>query len=215
MKILAFTLGMAMLGMAGSFASPALSNGFNMETFEAYAPGQSIVYPFLGNDADFGVISGGSVLRPGLDIDGFFALQGSKVYYGNDITYSTYSNDGYHCCGFGYISMFVSSPSDVTVEYYGHGSSLNFADMMMVFTKTVSGAGNFVEFGTPLTLSPDDPALVGDIVMIRIVSDTNFAIDDFAAAGLAVIPEPASWTMMIGGFGLVGTATRRRRSRTA
>jgi hypothetical protein len=31
----------------------------------------------------------------------------------------------------------------------------------------------------------------------------------YVAAG---VPEPASWAMMIGGFGLIGAASRRRRS---
>jgi hypothetical protein len=35
-------------------------------------------------------------------------------------------------------------------------------------------------------------------------------IDGFKLKALAVIPEPATWAMMIGGFGLVGMATRRR-----
>ncbi len=35
---------------------------------------------------------------------------------------------------------------------------------------------------------------------------------DFAVAG---VPEPASWALMIGGFGLVGAAARRRRAVTA
>ena len=39
-------------------------------------------------------------------------------------------------------------------------------------------------------------------------------IDGFKLANLAVVPEPATWLMMIGGFGLLGTALRRRR-RTA
>lgn len=34
----------------------------------------------------------------------------------------------------------------------------------------------------------------------------------FAAGVVGVIPEPASWAMMIGGLGLVGAAMRRRRS---
>jgi hypothetical protein len=30
--------------------------------------------------------------------------------------------------------------------------------------------------------------------------------------GVAAVPEPASWAMMLGGFGLLGAAARRRRS---
>jgi len=37
-------------------------------------------------------------------------------------------------------------------------------------------------------------------------------IDGFKLTNLAVVPEPATWAMMIGGFGLVGASVRRRRS---
>jgi hypothetical protein len=36
-----------------------------------------------------------------------------------------------------------------------------------------------------------------------------FEFDDFAASA---VPEPATWAMMIAGFGLVGVASRRRRT---
>jgi hypothetical protein len=45
------------------------------------------------------------------------------------------------------------------------------------------------------------------------------AIDDLAmtltTAAPAAVPEPASWAMMLGGFGLVGGALRRRRTTLA
>nr|WP_254447510.1 PEPxxWA-CTERM sorting domain-containing protein [Sphingomonas sp. ID1715] len=40
-------------------------------------------------------------------------------------------------------------------------------------------------------------------------------IDGFKLNGLAVVPEPATWAMMIGGFGLVGGAMRRKARRAA
>ena len=36
-----------------------------------------------------------------------------------------------------------------------------------------------------------------------------FALDNIS---LSAVPEPATWAMMIGGFGMVGGAMRRRRS---
>ena len=36
----------------------------------------------------------------------------------------------------------------------------------------------------------------------------------FGTEGTPAVPEPATWAMMIGGFGLVGGAIRRRRTRT-
>lgn len=43
-----------------------------------------------------------------------------------------------------------------------------------------------------------------------------FGIDqlNFTPAAAGAVPEPASWAMMIGGFGLVGGAMRRRSART-
>jgi hypothetical protein len=35
------------------------------------------------------------------------------------------------------------------------------------------------------------------------------------ASGTGVVPEPASWAMLIAGFGLVGATAHRRRAVTA
>jgi hypothetical protein len=37
-----------------------------------------------------------------------------------------------------------------------------------------------------------------------------WALDNVAFAGPGAVPEPASWALMLGGFGLVGAALRRR-----
>jgi hypothetical protein len=44
--------------------------------------------------------------------------------------------------------------------------------------------------------------------------DESWAIDNFSLSA-ATVPEPASWAMLIAGFGLVGAAARRRRVATA
>jgi len=43
-------------------------------------------------------------------------------------------------------------------------------------------------------------------------SANSFEVDNLAVSG--AVPEPASWAMMIGGFGLAGGALRRRRTQT-
>lgn len=54
--------------------------------------------------------------------------------------------------------------------------------------------------------------------LIRSVSftvDNGGTFDEFRQLRLTVIPEPASWAMMVAGFGLIGAAMRRRRAITS
>jgi hypothetical protein len=46
-------------------------------------------------------------------------------------------------------------------------------------------------------------------------SSTDYEKLVFTSSGGAVVPEPASWAMLIAGFGLVGAVARRRRAATA
>lgn len=55
---------------------------------------------------------------------------------------------------------------------------------------------------------------------LLLVADDNFSAAQtqqflaFSVGTISAVPEPASWTMMIAGFGAVGFALRRRRGRT-
>ncbi|QMW24536.1 PEP-CTERM sorting domain-containing protein [Sandaracinobacteroides saxicola] len=63
-------------------------------------------------------------------------------------------------------------------------------------------------------------ALDGTARYVRVDLNNNYG-DRFTWTGLAearyagAVPEPATWAMMIAGFGLVGAATRRRRTMVA
>lgn len=69
------------------------------------------------------------------------------------------------------------------------------------------GAGS--RFGVRWAIADSSPALTED----------GLAVDDFRlTASLAqtpAVPEPATWVMMIGGFGLIGGSLRRRRADVA
>lgn len=63
------------------------------------------------------------------------------------------------------------------------------------------GAGE--TFGFRWTLIDIDPAGVS--------SDDGLGVDDFSlSASVAAVPEPSTWAMMIGGFGMVGGSLRRK-----
>lgn len=48
---------------------------------------------------------------------------------------------------------------------------------------------------------------------VRVVGTNNFAIDNLVVSGRSGVPESATWAMFIGGFGVAGSALRRRRAR--
>ena len=51
----------------------------------------------------------------------------------------------------------------------------------------------------------------GDLWLIGAAfNNSDGRIDGFKLSAISAIPEPATWAMMIGGFGLVGAAARRR-----
>jgi len=63
-------------------------------------------------------------------------------------------------------------------------------------------------FALRWTIADSNPALTED----------GLAVDDLtitASTAIAAVPEPATWAMMIGGFGLAGAALRRRATRIA
>ena len=125
---------------------------------------------------------------------------------------------------FGYVSS-ANTPNTATLDtpnlksisfYWGSIDTYNMVEVLdgggnVLFT--VSGGdfseadGNQLVAGTNMrvffTADPGTP-----ISALRFTSTgVAFEFDDFAASA---VPEPASWALLIAGFGLVGTALRRR-----
>ncbi len=104
----------------------------------------------------------------------------------------------------------------------GRGNLLSEVDQLGASFLVETGNGNF--FGdSGMLILPATPNGGGYAAWIVISSATPFTqirfgenpsniqdqyFGDFVSAR---VPEPAAWTMMIGGFGIVGTALRRRR----
>jgi hypothetical protein len=82
---------------------------------------------------------------------------------------------------------------------------------------SVTIGANALSLVVPLSLLPStgfDPGRYGFSIWPRNPTVAGLAsISDFAPdnATVAAVPEPASWAMMLGGFGIVGGALRRRR----
>lgn len=102
----------------------------------------------------------------------------------------------------------VTTDALASVLFYpasgGGGFDLNFAggETVSLYTSDVNG---FADLGSDLTIAP---------------GHYTFVLDGSSFAGrgdvsVSSVPEPASWALMIGGFGLAGAALRRRRASVA
>ncbi|MFD1610841.1 PEPxxWA-CTERM sorting domain-containing protein [Sphingomonas tabacisoli] len=57
-----------------------------------------------------------------------------------------------------------------------------------------------------------NPSVPGFLFRLTTTDGSRFSADNFVfGASVAPVPEPASWALMIAGFGLAGSVTRRRK----
>lgn len=113
--------------------------------------------------------------------------------------------------------QYSTDATSLTTGTYIGVSALNFT------TPNLTGAvgvrnGNLAANQTALSASIVGLTLAqGQSLFIRFVdtdvngADDGLAIDDFSLSATAAVPEPATWALMIAGFGIVGLAKRRAR----
>lgn len=124
--------------------------------------------------------------------------------------------------------VWESSPIAVTQGRYNFGAFLSSAyfqsPALLQFTAqpNVGGTQSLGNFMAPATTGVSQ-GVGGDVIVgagmtsitLRIVnqntdlSGNDFGIDDIT---LTAVPEPATWGLLIAGFGMVGVAARRRRT---
>ena len=154
-----------------------------------------------GLDCDFGRLEGGSVSAAS---EFFPATSGSQVYVGINI--SLEGIDAFNNSWPGIQAYVTSSNAPVTLTVFSYDYDLGTE--VPFFTSTIAANLTNQLMGVGTELAP--------VSMTRFVfsSAGTFAIDDLRLGleGVAPgIPEPATWLMMILGFGAVGGALRQRR----
>jgi len=142
-----------------------------------------------------------------------FALCGGNTTSGGRMFYSIYGNTATFTFGPG-INAFGAYFSGVQVLQhmtFSDGSSQSVLIQNGGFSQGGMSFAGFIDAGKSITSISFDTGSGGYCTGCDII-----AIDDvyFGNAGGAV-PEPATWALMIAGFGMAGTALRRRRALAA
>jgi hypothetical protein len=81
-------------------------------------------------------------------------------------------------------------------------------------TPNAGTRGVLPTFGSATTLSGKVSLGAGDIFGVIVDRNGNYGGDSTALSFSAAVPEPATWGMMLVGFGMVGAVLRRRTART-
>lgn len=195
---------------AAMIAVPAVA-----ATTVSFAAGSAMLPADVTVFQDFeGFASGtpGAAIGPNAFVfDGTVSGQSARPAFGSTGNFATVQTGGSYSVGFGattklsFVLGSLDTFNNLTLKYED-GSSQSYVggqiinDLTFPSGNQISGETNGVVTYTVAT----GPRLVGAEFRS---SANSFEFDNLAAGA---VPEPATWAMMIGGFGLIGAVSRRR-----
>ncbi|NJC33739.1 hypothetical protein GGR88_001213 [Sphingomonas jejuensis] len=204
--------------LAAAVALAAFGGSAQAATFvfvpgsDALLPTETITYDFNSAANDGSVTGTNFIFQSGTN------SQGAAPGAGDNSRYLSVLTDGVANIDFGSAGLSSFSIDIGSLDSF-NTLTLQFADgTTQAFTGTelVAGPadGNQVEDRTNGRFRFTSTA--GERITGLILASANnaFEVDNIATTAAAPVPEPATWAMMIAGFGLVGGVARRR-SRTA
>lgn len=208
MRKLFFALSAAMVAVSANAAVPVYApKGTPItspsRTYDDYlAPSSGVVWAyFLGKKAAYhSVIS--------LKVNGITTVE-SPIFPNNTTPIGTKTKLGTVSAGdLLELVLTINAPGDVAGTQISSNRDNNTDGAVHIYATPYGGG----DFGIPL----GSYIYVGfeDIVGIRDANYKNdWDYDDHRfALRIAPVPEPATWAMMLGGFGLVGLSLRRRKT---
>lgn len=108
------------------------------------------------------------------------------------------------CCNSSFSGPNASS--NLLFQYSFDG--LNFADLASIVTAPPGDAGLFYSVNGQIHTDTAQTVTLRVSNGVTAASGNDFALDNIM---LSMVPEPATWSLMIAGFGLAGLALRRKR----
>jgi len=146
-------------------------------------------------------------------IDGYASLDGQN-YYEDDFTLSLNGAPilvGTFNLGGGGDNVVYSNPNGGTANNIsGNGTNVTWAGGQVVVDEplTLVKGTNTLTFNYTSLSDPDHAGFQG-------LGDEGWGVEQVNVTGVAGVPEPATWAMMLVGFGGLGAAMRSRRRSVA
>jgi hypothetical protein len=197
------TIALLLLGTASPVMAIQSADGFKtIEDFETYPLGpRSFVYSDVPNGVtdELGVLSGGEIEAGS---PAFPAFSGDHVYAGTSITLDIADALNYSWPA---AWAYVSGTAPIVFRAYEYDADLAANTLIYEFITAGNDSNSWIGFGSSF-----DPQF---LTRVTFTSDARFAIDNLEMGLVDVgpgVPEPGSWMLLIAGFGLTGTALRRR-----
>lgn len=107
------------------------------------------------------------------------------------------------------VSAHPSSPALLSLAFADDNGPISFGPFAASAT-----TGLWLQYSASFTATTNGAVNFAIVNQNTELSGNDFGIDDISLTANA-IPEPATWAMLLAGFGLIGMAARRRRTQAA
>ena len=206
----------AILGTAITVAlMPVAASALISESFETPANGAGSIVYGPDQSGTYGSNPGGpSATAPGFTFGGFSGIIANTTAVFVDTPYGSQA---------AFLQGYLGNGSQIvwTVSGFNPGSryELSFASAgsLVVPSETF---GVSILGGAPVSFTPGTAYTTSVLTFVPTVASGIISFTGIAQAGnaataldnlnISVVPEPASWALLIAGFGLTGAAMRRR-----
>ena len=178
--------------------------GFNLDNFAIFS-----VFDLFRYGNGFDPVTNDRILQLSANRAAFFSIDGSRPYnFGNDAA-AEFANLA--------TGRFVGD-GDQASHFKDNEAFVDDSGQCFLGTRQIGILDPTAVPCEVLTVTSNDLAAfdaIGYNLDFNILQNPGFTFDTaqvFGLAGTAAVPEPATWAMLIAGFGMVGASARRRRT---